>query len=269
MVPREEIANAVAVGNLAWELPRMGGPALAGILIAFVGIGPTLYVACAGFVIAAGLFSLLRVPPVARASRGAFFSSLLGGMAFISREQVFYVLIGMTFFNSVFGMSYQILMPIFARDVLEVGSQGFGFLQTAGAVGGAVGSLSAAALARAGGRGWYAIGGSIAFGVVLVGFAFSQWFALSALLLLLAGISNSMYMTAIATSLQLRVPDEYRARVMAVYGLTWSLQPLGAMITGAIAEFAGAPVALAVGACLVVALGLAVAALAPRIRQLD
>lgn len=269
MVPREELGNAVALSNLAWEVPRLGGPALAGVLIASVGNGPTLYVACIGFLVAAVLFSLLQAPASVRQGDERLRDSLLGGIAFIRGHQVFYVLIGMTFFNSVFGMSYQVLLPIFARDILEVGSQGFGLLQTAVAVGATAGSLAAAALAKSRGRGWYVLGGSLAFGLFLAGFALSQWFLLSAAFLFLAGIANSIYMTAIATSLQLRVPDEYRARVMAVYGLTWSLQPLGAIITGTVAEFTTAPVALALGASLVAILPVAIAASAPKVRQLQ
>lgn len=269
MVPREEIGNAVALGNLAWEVPRLGGPALAGVLIAGVGMGQTLYVACIGFVVAAVLFSLMKVPPADRRAEGTFLASLLGGIDYIRREHVFSVLIGMVFFNSVFGMSYQVLLPIFSQDVLHVGPQGFGLLQTGVAIGALVGSFTAAALAHSSRRGWYILSGSLAFGLCLVGFAFSSWFLLSAAFLFAAGIANSVYMTSISTTLQLRVPDDYRGRVMAVHGLTWSLQPLGAMLIGTLAEFSGAPIAMAFGASLVVGLALIVGAAAPRIRRLD
>ena len=79
--------------------------------------------------------------------------------------------------------------------------------------------------------------------------------------------ANDLYLTTIGSVLQLHLPDQLRGRVMAIYALTWSLMPLGGMIAGAIAEVAGAPVAVAICGSLVVAMTLAVAM--PRVRQLE
>ena len=79
--------------------------------------------------------------------------------------------------------------------------------------------------------------------------------------------ANDLYSTTIGSVLQLHLPDQLRGRVMAIYALTWSLMPLGGMIAGAIAEVAGAPVAVAICGSLVVAMTLAVAM--PRVRQLE
>lgn len=269
LIPREDLPNAVALGNLAWEVPRLGGPALAGVLIAALGVGPTLYVEALAFGFAMVLFSRIRIEKALRTEQTQLLSSLVGGINYIRQEQIFGLLIGMVFFNSVFGMSYQVLLPIFARDVLQVGSQGFGLLQTSAAVGGVMGSLGVAALARTGRRGWFILGGSLAYGVGLMGFALSPWFGLSAFFLMLAGLANNVYMTAIATTLQMRVPDDYRARVMGVYSLTWSLQPLGAMITGTVAELAGAPTAVAAAAALVVGLALLLGTRSSQMRKLN
>lgn len=267
MVAREDIPNAVALGNLAWDLPRMIGPASAGVLIAVIGIGPTLFVASLGYLTSAILYSLLRLERGERASSRGLARDLLGGVDYIRRNPLFYTLIGMTFFNSAFGMSYSFMLPIFARDILQVGSQGLGLFHTAAAIGATVGAFVAAAIAGSHRRSGPLLGGSAAFGALLVGFAFSQWFPLSLGLLFLAGLANNLYMNAIATILQLRVPDEYRARVMGVYTITWSLQSLGGMSAGAIAEYAGPSFALALGGCLVVAMTASAGALLPQVRR--
>lgn len=270
MVPRGELPTALALGNLAWDLPRPVGPAAAGVLIALIGVGQTFYVAGSALVLATILFAMLQAPkPPPQGAEAGMLRSILAGLAFIRRNQIFYALMGLTFFNSVFGMSVQFLVPVFARDVLQVGSEGYGFLQTATGVGSAAGSLLAASLVRRAATGRRILVGAAAFGLLLVGFAFSTSYPLSLALVFCAGAANIVYMVAIATALQLRLPDEYRARVMGVYSLTWSLMPLGGTISGTIAEFYGAPVALAIGGSLVAGMALLVAVALPRVRDLE
>jgi len=132
MVPREEIANAVALGSSIWQICRLVGPGVAGMLIYFFGVGETFYVCSLGSLSALILWFLINLDRQAFGeSKMGLMRYMLGGLNFIRSNEIFYTLIGMTFFNSVFGMSYVILMPIFARDILHVGSWGFGFLQSA------------------------------------------------------------------------------------------------------------------------------------------
>src|SRR5207302_1061220 len=132
LVPREEIPLAVPLGNLVWQLSRMLGPAVAGLLIAFMGIGQTYLVAAGGFLVALTLFSLIDLPQTpARAGSRGIGHDILEGLRYVRTDELCAWLLGMTFFNSVFGLSYQIIMPVIARDVLHVGSDGFGFLEAA------------------------------------------------------------------------------------------------------------------------------------------
>jgi MFS family permease len=170
----------------------------------------------------------------------------------------------MTFFNSVFGMSYLILMPVFARDILNVGSQGFGFLQTAGGAGALIGTLAVAYLSDARRLPLQAARGAALFGVLLLLFAYSRAFPFSLALAFVLGMAGQFYVTAINTVLQLNLPEQLRGRVMGVYGLTWDLMPVGGMVAGTIAEFAGAPAAVAVGGTFVSGLALWVISIAPR-----
>lgn len=268
-VPREEIPNAVPLGNLVWNGTRLVGPAAAGVLISVVGVGPTFFVASASFLVAMCLFAQLHLQPsAATATAQGLLRNMLDGMNYIRHNQIVLALIGLVFFNSVFGMSYTIMLPVFARDILQVGPQGFGLLEFAGGVGSIVGTFGVAAFARSRGNGWRVLIGAAVFGALIVGFAFSTSFGLSLALLALMGAANQVYMTVANTALQLSLPNEFRGRVMGVWGLTWSLMPLGGTVSGGIAEYAGAPVALAVGGVLVTLMALVVAAAMPRVRQL-
>jgi MFS family permease len=269
MVPREDIPNAVAIGGTIWQLCRLLGPAAAGMLIYLFGVGPT-FIACslASFT-AVSLWLAIRTVQPALAASGGLLTNMMEGINFIRKNQLYYTLMGMTFFNSVFGMPYLILMPVFARDLLQVGSQGFGFLQTAGGAGALIGTLSVAAFSDTRRLPLQAARGATLFGVLLLVFAFSRLYPLSLALAFVLGMVSQFYITAINTVLQLNLPEQLRGRVMSVYGLTWDLMPVGGMIAGAIAEFSGAPAAVAVGAVFVAGLGLGVMPIASRFNGVE
>ena len=265
MVPREDIPNAVAIGGTIWQLCRLVGPAAAGILIYLFGVGPTFFTCFLASSTAVSLWLAIRADqPALAAGAGGLRKNMLDGVHFIRKNELFYTFMGMTFFNSVFGMSYLILMPVFARDVLNVGSQGFGFLQTAGGAGALIGTLAVAYLSDARRLPLQAARGATLFGVLLLLFAYSRAFPLSLALAFALGITGQFYVTAINTVLQLNLPEQLRGRVMGVYGLTWDLMPVGGMVAGTIAEFAGAPAAVAVGGAFVSGLALWVISIAPR-----
>jgi MFS family permease len=270
MVPREDIPNAVAIGGTIWQLCRLIGPAAAGVLIYLFGVGPTFLACSLGSGTAVTLWLAIRtVQPTITASGSGLLKNMMEGVNFIWKNELYYTLMGMTFFNSVFGMSYLILMPVFARDILQVGSQGFGFLQTAGGAGALIGTLSVAVFSDIRRLPLQAARGATLFGALLLMFAFSTLYSVSLALAFVLGMVSQFYITAINTVLQLNLPEQLRGRVMGVHGLTWDLMPVGGMIAGTIAEFAGAPTAVAVGAVFVAGLGLWVMPIAPRFSGLD
>jgi MFS family permease len=270
MVPREDIANAVAVGGTIWQINRLVGPAVAGMLIYLIGIGATYYFCFLASISAVILWLGIRLgAPAAAPSAGGLLRNMLEGLNFIRKNEIFYTFIGMIFFNSVFGMSYLILMPVFARTVLDVGSQGFGFLQSAGGAGALIGVLLVAWFSHARGKNQQAIFGAAAFGLLLIGFALSRSFPLSLALAIALGVTSQFYMTIVSAILQLRLPDELRGRVMGIYGLVWELMPVGGLIAGAIAEFAGAPVAVGFGGFMVAGMAILVMFFSSAARRLE
>jgi MFS family permease len=200
---------------------------------------------------------------------GGLLQHMLDGLNFIRNHEIYYTFIGMTFLNSAFGMSYLILMPVFARSVLDVGAQGFGFLQSAGGLGALCGVLAVAFFSHSRGKGRQAIGGAVVFGVLLIIFALSKSYPLSLLLAYLLGIASQFYITTINAILQVNLPDQLRGRVMGIYGLAWDLMPVGGLIAGAIAEYGGAPMAVVIGGAFVTMTALVVAIGSPNIRRLE
>ena len=252
LIEREDMLNAVALNSMVWQGTRVIGPAIGGIIIGTrLGVAPGFFAPFLGFLLMAVMVSTLRLPPIKRAEGSTLLHDMAQGINFVRTNTIFAYLIGMTFFNSIFGMSYIFILPVFARDIFEVGSSGLGILHAVSGFGAILGTLITASLGNFRYKGYLLLGGAILFGTFLILFAATGYvfvsFPLSLVFLFFAGVSTSVYMITIMSTLQLMVPNELRGRVMGIYGMTWSLLPVGAMQAGAIAEYTSAPLAVAVG----------------------
>ena len=274
LIDRSAMTSAVALNSSIWQGTRIVGPAIAGFIIDLVNTGTALFVSGLGFFVMAVVMVFLRVPPIPQGAPANPARAMWEGMTFIGKNGIFAFLIGMTFFNSFFGLSYVLLMPVFAVDVLEVGARGQGFLLGVGGVGSLVTTIWLGARGGFQRRGLAIVGGAIVFGLGVIAFGitshFLGWYALALALMGLVGCSNSIYMISIQSSLQMLVPDNVRGRVMGFYSMTWSIMPLGGLQAGALASVSwiGAPFAVAIGGAAVVLFALATGAFNGRIREL-
>lgn len=264
--------SAVALNSAVWQGVRIVAPALAGFIIAAASTHFVFFLAAAGFLVMAAIMVALKVPPAPPRLPSSPLKDLLQGLAFIKTNFVFSFLIGMTFFNSFFGMSYMTMMPVFAVKILDVGAKGQGQLLSISGLGALLITLWMGSRNSSGREGLRVIGGAVLFGVAVAAFALTSQmigsFPLALALMFLIGVFSSTYMIAIMTSLQIMVPDEMRGRVMGFYSMTWSIMPLGGMQAGAIANILGAHWALVIGGLAVVLFALGPAALNPQVRSL-
>ncbi len=268
LIDMRSMASAVAMVSTVWNTMRVVGPAAAGLLIAVIGIGQAFFVTAAGFAIATVLVQIVPLKPVAPRPPGPD-GGMLEGIRYITREPVFLATIGLSFFTSVFGGSYQALLPIFADDILDVGPTGFGWMEAAAGIGGFLGTFAIIRIGTGGRAGMVMSVAAAMFGVFIAGFAYSRNFPLSLVLLFAGGFVSSMYLNLGMTTLQLRVPDELRGRVMGVWSMTYFMAQLGGLPAGALAQWIGAPAAVAIGALSVTAFALIVLASAPALRRMS
>ncbi len=257
LIEMRAMPSAVAFNSAIWNSMRIVGPASAGVLIAIIGTGQAFFVTAVGFAVSTFLLGRLRFRPLdespdaLRASGGTPGRGMLSGLRYIFGNRLFLAVMGLSFFSSIFGMSYEILLPVFANTILKVGSQGFGFMGAATGVGALLGTLS---IVRVGGgqhRGPLMIGAATLYGLVVAAFAMSQWLPLSLVLLFCAGFVSSVYLNLGMTTLQVLVPNELRGRVMGVWSMTWFLTSVGGFVAGAGAELIGTRLMVALGALLV------------------
>jgi MFS family permease len=266
------MTSAVALNSAIWQGVRIIAPALAGFIISAAGTSTVFYMGSAGFVIMAIVMIRLNVPPSEERSSTSPLGDLVQGLKYIKDNSIFTFLIGMTFFNSFFGMSYMTMMPVFAVDILKVGAEGQGQLLSISGLGALLITLFLGSKSNLGHEGFRVIGGAVLFGITVAAFAITSQFVgsfpLALTLMFIVGVCSSTYMIAIMTSLQLMVPDTMRGRVMGFYSMTWSILPLGGMQAGAIANAIGAHWALVIGGAAVVLFALGPALLNRQIRNL-
>ena len=272
LIERRAMVSAVALNSAIWQGTRIVSPAIAGFVISLANTAIAFIIAGAGFVAMAIVIALLNIPKIESQSSASPMRAMTDGLKFIGGNAVFSFLIGMTFFNSFFGMAYIPMMPAFAVDILQVGADGQGVLMSIGGVGALVVTMALGSMSGSSYRGLMIVGGGAMFGISVAAFAItSQYigsFSLALILMLVMGVSSSTYMIAIMSSLQLLVPDNMRGRVMGFYGMTWNIMPLGAFQAGAIAEFVGVPIAIAIGGTLVTLFALGPAMINKQVRHL-
>lgn len=269
LIERREMMNAISLNSIIWQGTRIVAPAVGGVLVATAGEAVTFFLAAIG-ALALGFIALtLKVEQPQRHARETMLKDLGEGVSFIRENFLFAFLIGMSFFNSFFGMAVQQLMPAFARDVLEVGPSGLGFLMSVSGIGSVLSLLALGYLRDYEKTGILLIGGATAYGGLLILFALSTFYPLSLVIMFFTGAFSSVYMITLQTTLQLRVPDELRGRVMGIFGMTHNIGPLGAIQAGLIADSFGAAAAVAVSGGAIMSFALGVALARSEVRQLQ
>lgn len=262
--------NAIALNSAVVSGGRIIGPLFAGLIIVKWGIGNCFYTNALMIMPLLLVILTIKVPnPSAAASPGNIFRRFTEGLSYAAgHPRVAWLLL----FNALatfFGMAYTVMLPVFARDILNIGAGGFGLLMSVSAGGGLMMSLVAANLGKFPRKGLLVLGIGLAFGLVLVAFARSTWLPLSLILIFIAGAANRGYLTLVNSSLVSLVPEELRGRVMSLYMISpTTLHHLGSLFLGALASAIGSVMALSLSG-LTLALSTVVITLkARRIRHL-
>ena len=253
LIDRARLPNAIALGSIPWQAGRMIGPSIAGILIAAFGGAVGFGLAAGASYVALVLYSRLQVYGDTPTSDGQHVvRQFTDGLGWVARNFVFASLIGLALFNSVFGLSYVTLLPIYADWYFGTGSTGYGLLNAAHGLGALGGTLTVATVAsRIPHPGTALLLGATGMGLLLMAFSQSptMWMAMPTLALV--GFSNTFYLTQVSTFIQQRVPDQLRGRVLSLYALCWNLLPLGGLLSGVLAAAVDARFAILFGGGMV------------------
>lgn len=255
LVPREDLINAIALNSATFNAARVIGPAIAGVTLALWGTAVNFGINAVSY--GAVLVALIAMDPIGlyRAHRPDHFPSVrqsLGeGVSYALRTPSVLWPLVLLFGMSTFGMNFQTLLPLFARNTLDIGAHGYGLLYAAMGAGSLIGSLS---LAFSGSRRPLIpliIGGGVFFVAFEVLLGLNRAPLLAYGLVVIIGLSSMLMINTINVAVQYGVPDELRGRVMSLYVLVFAGSgPIGGLFAGAMAQAFGAPTGFIVGAAI-------------------
>jgi MFS family permease len=271
LVDRDEMMNAIALNSSVFNGARIIGPAIGGVVIALMGEAPAFGLNAISFLAVIGALLMMRLSPFVPPMRhGSGWSELRQGLAYLVADRRVLGLVSMVAAFSVFGFPYVVLLPAFAGEVLGTGAAGLGALLAAQGVGALASALGLAFLGerRSKGRMLFASRALLPVSVLLL--AVSRTPQVSMLALVLGGYTLINQLAITNTLIQMVVPDELRGRVLSTY--TWALGgfwPIGALLTGWMAERLGAPQAVLVVAGVSAVLALAGWVAFPEARRMD
>jgi MFS family permease len=275
VVPPHHLTNAIGLTSIVFNMARSTGPALAGFLIATLGMA-SCYAVQAGFYVVAIVWTLqLRPDPSTvasghgRATPGASFGhSIVEGWTFSWRNEEVRAGLLIMMCASLFIVPFTTLLPVFARDLLGVGATGQGGLLTAMGMGALCSAVFLASFGDRLPRGLLMLGGVTLYGLSVVAFAASPSFRLSLGLMMLVGLAHVSSHALVQTVVQTYSPSAFRGRTMAIFHMSAVVMTLGSMLAGMLAALVGARWAAAsmgaVGALTMVTIGVAL----PRARRI-
>ena len=257
LVEREDLANAIALNSMMFNTATALGPAAGGIVYALV--GPAWCFVINGVTFIAVIAALARmklkpfIPPV---DGKRALASIIEGLRYIRSQKIVITIIILISVISMFGISFATLFPAWAVKVLHGNATTNGLLQSARGIGAFIGAVFIASLGRFTFKGKLMTVGTFAFPLMLMLFSTTRNLPVALIVLVITGAAQILIMNLANALVQTQIADEVRGRVMSVYSLTFlGLMPIGSLIAGGVADYAGAPFAVALGAviCLLVA----------------
>lgn len=268
MVERDDLMNAIALNSSMFNGARVIGPAVAGLLVAAIGEGWCFFANAVSYIaVIAGLVAMTIQQLAPRTESRSVLANIFEGFRFVGTTAPIRALLLLLGLASFIAMPYTILMPVFADKIFHSGARGLGILMGASGVGALIGSIALALRSSVKGLGTWVAVAAVAFGALLIAFAFSKSLLVSSIILIPVGTALMVQMASSNTLIQSMVPDALRGRVMAVYSMMFvGMGPFGALGAGVVAERIGAPMTVAIGGGVLIAGALAFSLRLPALR---
>jgi MFS family permease len=253
LLPRALVRSAVPLISMAFGSSRVIAPSIAGFLIAAAGAPATFLVSAAAVSAMIAVLFLVRPTHAAARPHEGLLDSFTDSLRYIRANEAFARVIVVALLNATLAMGFIHMLPVFAKDVLQVDSRGLGILASAAGVGSLAGFISYAWLQLRLSPKTVIVGSLTVYNLALIGLAFSDWYWLSFCAILVAGVGHGYFVTCAQVILQTLVEDHYRGRVMSMFALVWSLMFFSGFLLNTAGEWVGPRLALAGGAAIVLA----------------
>lgn len=256
LVEKKDLSNAIAMNSIQFNLARIIGPLAAGL--AFGALGAAACFVLNGFSFLAVIFSLsiLRSRFAPQTSDRNLMAELRDGLSFVREHRTLRILSFLAFCSTFFGLPLITMLPVFAKDVFQLGARGYSALLACTGMGAVLGALIVATLGNSPRKGNVALGLQLFFGVMVIQFSLSRVLWISLCTLFLAGIALVAIFALISSLVQLQAPESLRGRVMSIYMVAFrGGMPLGSLVTGFLASQLSPPWVMAGNGLLLGAVG--------------
>jgi MFS family permease len=271
MVDREDLTNAIALNSSMFNLATVVGPAVSGLVYAWLGPAWCFTLNGLSFIAVMVALSLMQLTgQVAPRRPTAALDDLKEGLSYVLSTPVIRSLILVAAIISLFGFSFMTLVPAWAVKILAGDATTNGWLLTARGIGALSGALMIASLGRFNRKGQLLLLGMFIFPVMLLVFSGVRWLPLSLLTMVGTGWGFMVLFNMENTLIQTLVPDQLRGRIVSIYTLSFfGLMPLGALLTGWVAEAVGEPLTVALSALICLGFAIWVWLQVPDLRTLE
>ena len=270
IVPKKVYPNAATWSSSTWQMASILGPAIGGFTINWIGVHWSLSIIFILVMIALFLGSLISRKPVMNPKIGEpVLQSLKEGVRFVFNTKAILGALTLDMVAVLFGGAVA-LLPIFAQDILKVGSEGFGILRAAPAVGAFLTMLITAYIPISKNAGLKLLIAIFGFGLSIIAFGLSTIFWVSVVALFFSGVTDGVSMVIRQTILQLKTPDHMRGRVASVNTMfVGSSNELGAFESGVTAKLMGTVTAVVFGGSMTILTVITTGVISPTFRKLD
>ena len=246
LVGKKDLMNAIGLNSTLFNLARILGPAVAGLLISLVGIAACFYLNAASFLAVIAGLALMRIPrtkeprPVER-TLGTVLLDIREGLDYVRHVPAILYPLLLLAILSTFVINFNVLVPIFATQNLGQEAAGYGLLMTSLGLGSFLGALRITTRSGSGARFSVLLGGAAGMCILLPVLGFVRSYPLACLTLLCIGFCTISFTTLVNTKIQLTTEDRMRGRVMSLFSLVFGgVIPIGSLYAGKLTEVAGA-----------------------------
>jgi MFS family permease len=278
LVGHEDLANAIALNSTQFQLARVLGPVCAGIGFKLFGLAGCFIANGISFVFVVAALLMVKFarrdatggePQRSVKQKGVFIGDLVAGFRYVAGRPRVGMLLLLSSVSSLFGAPYIYMTPVFARDVFHLAETGLAVLMGMAGAGALFGALFLAYLGDFRRKGWFVLGGNLAFALCLILFSLSTHLGMSLFFLFALGFGIVCSVAVTNTLLQKLVTDEMRGRVMSMFMLSFiGAMPIGNLIAGAVSQRFGVQRTLAAGGAIIAIFVATLAARSPQLREL-
>ncbi|EGW37734.1 MFS transporter [Desulfosporosinus sp. OT] len=248
LVERKDLRSAIGLNSAIFNVARMIGPAIAAVLMDEYGAGPLFFLNGISFIpVIFGLYSIKTKPHATIKIQKKIFAEIFEGLKYIKQSPPLLSAVLCTLAVGTFVMNFNIIIPLYASEVLNQGVKGYGFLLSATGAGSFVGALLVASWAKGNPKMSLLFGSAFIVSALLVVVEPIHSLSLAAITFTIIGFFNILFMTTANSTLQINSSEQFRGRVMSVYSFAFlGSTPIGNLFAGSIMEKLGAGMGISI-----------------------